>query len=354
MLCTRPIRIALIVVIGATSLIAAQSQSSTHESRVVPVSREIVLRSGQSFDAIAVDVTPKDVILEFSKYPGSRATIPKALIAPDSLFQIEKERIREDDPEAWRQLAALAQENGLHQEKMAALARVAKLDPERATEIEKEIAACREACSTERLGIAQSLLEAGELDLAKKHIHDVLENFRGCVAAEDAKKLSSRIENEAQAEKARAAAIRQQRQKTEQANDDLVNIAGLVERGDKATQEARTLLDKPVKAAGQFSAALGLYDQAWRKLENFEPHDADGQSLSSETTQELARLRLTVRDHLVDTHLDLGHVYLARGNRPAAYRHAGHAAGLDPNNPGVMSLRTAIETSSYGRRIHRG
>lgn len=62
--------------------------------------------------------------------------------------------------------------------------------------------------------------------------------------------------------------------------------------------------------------------------------------------KEIERLRLVVRDDLFKTHLELGQVYLSAGNRPSAYKHAGHAASMDSTHPAVISLRQALGSSS--------
>jgi predicted TPR repeat methyltransferase len=102
-----------------------------------------------------------------------------------------------------------------------------------------------------------------------------------------------------------------------------------------------------VKATRAFQKALALGEAAQRKLERQPtPGGAQGDDEAARVLAELERLRLAVSDHLVETHVELGRIYLARGSTTVAYDHAGRAAAIDPDDSGVAALRLAIAAGS--------
>ena len=334
----RPMLLAPLLSILFTIPVAADDSSSNPANGV----RTIHLTSGTVIAGRVLEVTDTNIVFEFADLPGSKGSVARSAIVPSDVFDLLLEARDPKTADAWLGLAKEAGTLGLHNDRMWSLRNAAKLDPQRAADIEKEIEVCREACSTERMGVAKSFLDAGELERARRYLQTVLTEYRGCGLEAEAKELLKTIAEENTREKTRAAATLVDRRKIQDSQEDLQAVRDLMERAGNALREGRQSLERPGVAITRFNEAHALFERAWKLLAGFTPPASvasiDREGLSKET----GRLKEVLRDDMVGVHLELGHAYLTRSNYNRATAHAGEAAALDPENPGVLALRIAI------------
>lgn len=301
-----------------------------------------------SLDGRVVEVREDTVVIELTGHPGSRVAVQKALVPPDALYEIEEARMDRSDPEAWIILSRFAHDQGLHRRRMEALKHAADLDPTRIPDIDRELAQCKQHCATEHLGAARALREAGELKRAMRLLSDTAVQDAGCVSAEEARSLLREIQADISAERAGAQAAQLDRRLLRDQYAGLSDVADLIEQADAALVAGREDLDDLVSATRSFLRAEALLESAKKSLDRTAEGRTTGKSPTTEgvpVAAERERLRLVVRDALVEAHVELGHVYLARGDSDSAYEHAGLAAALDPDDWSVVALRQAIGAS---------
>ncbi len=298
-----------------------------------------------SLDGRVVEAHEDAVVIELTGHSGSRVVVQRALVPADALYEIEAARIDQSDPEAWIELSRFAHDQGLHRRRMEALEHAAELDPARVPDIELEQAACREHCSAERLGTARELREAGELQRAMRLLADTALQDAGCVSAEESRGLLQQIQADIVEERARARGVLLDRRLVRDQYAGLNDIADLIERADAALQEGREDLADLVTATRSFLRAEALLKSAEVRLDRTSEGRTAGASPTTDgvpVAVERERLRLAVRDALLEAHIELGHVYLARGDSDSAYEHAGMAAAIDPDDWSVVALRQAL------------
>lgn len=325
-----PRAFALLLALFATTAAVADDPTTAPST-----SRAIHLKSGTVLEVKVLDMTELALAVEFAGLPGSRGSVPRNAIAPSDWFGLLVEHTNPASTDAWLALAKEAGALGLHANRMWSLRHAARLDPARAPAIEQDIAACRQACSTERLGIARAYLEAGELERARRYLRTVLVEYRECLAGAEAQELEKTIEANIDREQARAAAIQAERKKIQDSHEDLQAIRDLIQSGELALRDGRLSLARSGNAIGRFNEAHALFERAWRLLRQLE-------EVADATRHEVARLESSLRDDQVAVHVELGHVYASRSSFARATAHAGAAAALDPENPAVLALRVAI------------
>ncbi len=328
----------------------AQEGTEKNNEQTTEGAAAFTVKVGSMFGRV-IETTDSDLVLEFLAYPGSRVKISKSILLPETLFDIEEQRISKTDPQAWMKLAEFAQKNDLHGQRMLALSTVIKLDPTRAPQLEASLNECKEACTKEQIRSAKAFQQVGELTRAKKTLVSAIEKFAGCAAQKEASALLSQVEEQILFEERKQAALNREQRKIQESSQKLLRLTQLVQKSEDDLQQGRQVLNSFVKASNWFLGALAQLEIASRRLEKLTPkdviHDApDIQKSQEDLKKEIERLRLVVRDDLFQTHLELGQVYLSVGNRPSAYKHAGHAASMDSTHPAVISLRQALGSSS--------
>ena len=311
--------------------------------------RSIHLKSGTVIVGKVIELTDEAIVVEFEGVPGSRGSVARSAIVPSDLFGLMLENRDPKTAEAWMALAKAAGDLGLHNDRMWSLRNAARLMPGHAEEIEKDIEACRQECSKQRLGMAREFLEAGELDRARRYLRIVLVEYSGCVAGTEANDLLKRITDDIEREKARASAVLAERRRIQEGHEDLQSVRNLMERGEDALRVGRESLERPGAAISRFDETLALLERGWILLGRFSAPASASPGLREELVSEVGRLKGALRDDMVAVHLELGHAYLTRSGFVRATAHAGAAAALDPEDSGVLALRTAIAAARAGR-----
>lgn len=335
----------------APALVLLAITAAVAEDPVHPgdsASRAIHLKSGTVIEGRVLDVSGDAIVVEFAGVTGSRGTLKRDDVLPSNFFDLRLESLDPKTADAWLRLAEEAAALGLHTDRMWSLQNAARLDQKRAPDIQKDIDACRNACSEQRLSVAQTFLDAGELDRARKFLKEVMNEYRGCIAVEKAKALAKSIDENLENERAKASKITDERRRLQASQEELQIVRDLQDRGEAALQEGRKLLERPGTAISRFDEAHALFERAWKRLVGFKPPMAHDAGFAKEIDAEAARLRESVRDDLVSVHLELGHAYLTRSSFVKATAHAGEAAALDPESPEVLALRVAIAAARPG------
>lgn len=314
------------------------------DSPQVAVGQETVVVEFDELRGRIVGVDAEGVTVEFVGIPGSRVTMAREDLPADKLFLYRKARMDQGDAQAWLDLADYAEEHDLYIRRIDALRSAAELDPDRRGRIEQEIAATRSACAEDRLARARELHRAGDLEDAVEHLEETISGFAECEAGAEARSLLQRIRSKLGDEQTRAAEVQDRRGLVQEEFPVLGEAAELLQRGRRLIEQGLNNLDDYVEAKNSFEDALAVFSRARERLREMAE---DGEADSAAARDELRRLLRLCERRIVNTHVELGHVYVARGDRQSAYRHVGRAAVLDPGNARVGELRQAI--ASIGR-----
>ncbi|KAF0243524.1 MAG: hypothetical protein FD180_3308 [Planctomycetota bacterium] len=306
------------------------------------MTRAIHLKSGIVIEAKVIEFTGPLVVVEFSGVPGSRGSVAQSSIVPADLFSLMVDNRDPKTAEDWIKLAKEAESLGLYADRIWSLRNAARLAPDRAREIGVEVEAARQECSKERLNRAKEFLEAGELERARRYLHTVMTEYCGCVAEEEGAVLMKEITDNIDRVEAKASIVVAARRKIQASQEDLRAVRELMDRGEDALRMGRGLLERPTNAMSRFDEAQALFERGWKLLGRFAIPASLSPELQEALVTEVRRLKGALRDDLVAVHLELGHAYLTRSAFVRATAHAGEAAALDAENPGVLALRIAI------------
>jgi tetratricopeptide (TPR) repeat protein len=329
---------------GGTQQTPRPDASDAATSRVALDPRDVLVQFDDMYARI-VSADAERVTVEFLHIPGSRVVVDEEAIAADKLFTYREAQIEEGNAQAWLELARFAKEHDLHLRRIDALQTAAKLAPE-GEDVEERLAEARSACAEARLAGAKELRQDGELEAAIEHLEQTVERFADCGGGADAEALLQQIRAKLADERARAAELQAKRRAVQQTRPELRQVGELIERGTEHLRAGRQNLDDYVEAKASFEDALAAFERARDGLAELEATRQQGQGLPAEVAEERRHLARVAKRRAVTAHVELGHVYVARGDRKSAYRHAGRAAVLAPDDARVADLRQAIAASA--------
>jgi len=345
-----PLRSARVAQLVAIALFLVPATRAGPEERSDVKAAGIHVQVGEIFGrVIAADAD--SVTLELVGQEGT-VQISRERLTPQEEYLLRRASMDEGSTDEWRQLADYAGRHDLPllqiEALRAALRRAEQSDGADAGELRDELAAARDACARSRLEHAQQLREAGELEKAIEHLWRTLVRYENCAAADEARRELAQVQEQYGAEVRRARKIQRERAQLRAQDETLQRVAELIDRGEIRLREGLLELDSFVEATHSFQEALRRFDRAREQLDEL-AEDSPNQQIDQQIDQEIERLRATLRDDLLRGHLELGHVYVARGDAQSAYAQVGKAAAIDPTDPAIDRLRQTIAASRAQR-----
>jgi tetratricopeptide (TPR) repeat protein len=321
---------------------------------------EVMLKDGRAAKGTVLSSTEDSVTFQF-RYEGSLATttLKAENLDPRSFYEIRNAAIG-DDAKAHIALAKFAAENGMFSRARMHYLIAKDLDPEYVEGLEKEeLPAVREGVARKLLGEVEKALDDGRLEDARHRLADLLTIFFDTQSAIDAGPLVDRLVGElidlsnrrlAEARKAAEGASEEEVDRLETAaRETLAPITGAVDRARELN--VRGLQEKSQSEALKlFNAAISGFDRALRELERMEPKAGDDNPV---LVSMISGLRDSIQSELIEAHINMGGVYLARGSHQNALDKAKDALRVDPASSYAMSFQarveSAIATSGYGK-----
>lgn len=305
-----------------------------------------------------------DVTVEFLQQPGSRAVVRRDQLPREVRYRIEEARVAPDTREQWVHLADVAAELKLRLREYEALRSARRVtgandtDAAADAELDERFAAARETAAALRVDRARELRADDQLIQALHVLEDTASRFEPADSARRADELHARWLPESDAATKpdtadtgaddEAADTGADGVRTLPEEDALRPAADRLAEGREQLQRARVVGAEDTGDQRELlNGALAALRDAQAKLGGAADLASDG-SDDSERDSPRARLLRTTRALLVHTHVELGHLELQLDDSRAAYQHASLAAAIDPEDPAVSDLRTAIAAHDAG------
>lgn len=314
-----------------------------------------------------------EVTVEFLEQPGSSAVVRRDQLPREVRYRIEEARVAPDTREQWVHLADVAAELKLRLREYEALRSARRVadasdeddaDTAADAELDERIDAARETVAALRVDRARELRADDQLIQALHVLEDTASRFEPADSARRAGELHARWLPESDAATKPDTAERGDEAADEQAadtgadgertlpdDDALRPAADRLAEGREQLQRARVVgAEDTGEQRELLNGALAALRDAQAKLGGAADLASDGSEDSDDTERDSPRARLlrTTRALLVHTHVELGHLELQLDDSRAAYQHASLAAAIDPEDPAVSDLRTAIAAHDAG------
>lgn len=286
------------------------------------------------------------VSIAFPGSPGSTARIAVSTVSADKRFDFRQANMQADDADAWIELAEHARLHNLHVRRIEALQAAAERDPQRKAMLDKLIAETRSVCGQEDLQKAKELRAAGDLEDAVEHLEGITTDFPDCAAGKQAQKLLDEIRAKLDQERTQAVTQQTQRQRIQQNYPELVDARETLAAGQQLIKQGLRNLDDLVESRDSFEDALARFERVRKHLAHWSDRSHNDKPVTPAAIEEHDRLAKLATHRAVGAHIQLGHVYIARGDQQSALSHLGFAAALDLSSIRVSRLRQAIASSN--------
>lgn len=321
----------------AGSAAAAQSEADAAQGVTVTLG---------DLNARIVAIDEGFVSIVFPGSQGSTARLAASSVSADKRFDFRQANMQADNADAWIELAEHARLHNLHVRRIEALQAAAERDPQRKAMLDKLMAETRSVCGQENLQKAKELRAAGELEDAVEHLKAITTDFTECSAGKQAQKLLDEIRANLNQERTRAVTQQTQRQRIQENHPELADARDMLAAGQKLIKQGLRNLDDLVESRDSFEDALARFQRVRTQLAHWSERNRNDKPMAQAAMQEHDHLAQLATHRAVGAHIQLGHVYIARGDQQSALSHLGYAAALDLSSIRVSRLRQAIASSN--------
>jgi hypothetical protein len=298
---------------------------------------EVVLKDHHILHGTVISSTPEAVVFDHEAGALSeQLTLPVDRIEPYSFYVIRKAAAG-DDAQAHMQLGQFCLANGLHTRAREEFYQAQNLDPTLAEKAQEHTQTSREETAKELLAQADAFGDKHETFHERDALRQIVNNFPDTSYADAARQQLTDGIHLVLGQRAAARA----KEEHEQGEHELARVHRIEDRA--AAYMTQGLNQKELgQSLKDYQRAITEYQRATHELIKLQ-HTYKGDAGLTETL--VAELQ-QVQGDLIDTHLDVGSVYLTRTSYQQALAQANQCLAIDPQSAQAQAFKTRVANAS--------